>query len=136
MSTTEELKSELSKVNKSISERKETANKLKLPGKIRDIAVNFGESQDGGRYFFSEKNLSLSYESSYVKVDLGHGSENVLNAALHQNDVGNIDLYIPGEWEKRIEELYNKIPEKQRKMELSRLQFEIDQLKKIWKLGD
>ena len=138
MSTTEELKSELSKVNKSISDRINKANDLKLPGKISEVAVHYGKNDDwgGNRYFFSEKNLSLSFESSYIKVDLGHGTENVFEAHLQQNDVGEIHLYIPGDWEKRIEELYSKIPELQQKEKVSRLQNEVDKLKKKWKLGE
>jgi len=138
MSTTEELKSELSKVNEIISERINKANDLKLPGKIRDVAMTFGENQDwgSGRYFYSEKNLSLSFESSYIKVDLGHGTENVFEANLHQNGVGEIHLYLPGDWEKRIEEMYSKIPELQQERKVYRLQYELDQLKKKWKLGD
>ena len=136
MSTTEELKSELSKVKEIISDRKNKANGLKLPGKISKIAEIYGEYDHQGRYFFSEKGLSISFESSYMKVDLGHGTEDVFNAYLHQNDVGEIILYLSGDWEKRIENLYNEIPEIERKREVSRLQFEIDQLKKIWQLKD
>ncbi|HUW89594.1 MAG TPA: hypothetical protein VMV43_03670 [Candidatus Nanopelagicaceae bacterium] len=138
MSTTEELKSELSKVNEIISERINKANDLKLPGKIRDVAMTFGENQDwgSGRYFYSEKNLSLSFESSYMKVDLGHGTEKVFEANLHENDVGDIHLYIPGDWEKRIEELYSKIPELQQKEKNSRLQNELNELKKKWNIKE
>ena len=138
MSTTEELKSELSKVNKSISDRINKANELKLPGKISEVAVNYGKIDDfnGSRHFFTEKGLSISFGSSYIKVDLGHGTENVFEANLQQNGVGEIHLYIPGDWEKRIEELYLEIPERQRKKEVSLLLNEIDLLKKKWKLGE
>lgn len=138
MSTIEELQTQLKKVNTQISNRKNEANELKLSGKISKVAETHGKYDNwgGGRFFFSEKGLSITVESSYIKVNLGYETKDVFNANLLQNDVGEIHLYIPGEWEKRIEELYNEIPEIQRKREVFILQKEIDLLKKKWGLGE
>lgn len=138
MSTIEELKTQIKKIKTQISNRKNEANELKLSGKISEVARIHGNSNDWGegRYVFSEKGLSIVFESNYVRVNLGYETEDVFNANLLNNDVGEIYLYIPGEWEKRIEELYSQIPEIKQKWEISNLQCEINRLKKEWKLGD
>ena len=138
MSTIEVLKNQLTKIQDQIANRKNEANELKLPGKINKIAKTHGKYDNwgGGRIYFSEKRLSIMVESDYIKVNLGYETEDVFKAKLLQNDVGEIHLYIPGEWEKRVEELYNQIPEIQRKREISFLQKTIDNLKKEWKLGE
>ncbi len=138
MSTIEELKTQLKKTQAQITNRRNEANELKLPGKINKVAEMHGKYNDwgGGRICFSEKGLSITVESSYIRVNLGYGTKDVFNANLLQNDVGEIHLYLPGEWEKRIEELYNEIPEKQRKRKVFILQDKIRQLKKKWKLGE
>ena len=119
--STIELETQLKKIENQIVNRKNAANELKLPGKISEVAKNYGKIADfnGSHHFFTEKGLSISFESS-----------------LQRNDVGEIHLYIPGDWEKRIEELYLEIPERQRKKEISLLLNEIDLLKKKWEIGD
>ena len=139
MSTIEELESELKTIKKQISERKETANKLKLPGKVYRVAEVYGNMGRG--YVFSEKGLIITCETDHIKspsirVTPGTINSIVFLANLHKNDVGQIHLYSPGDWEKRIEKLYNEIPEIQQKREISYLQDEINDLKKKWKLGE
>jgi hypothetical protein len=141
MSTIEELESELKTIKKQISERKLIANKLKLPGKVFRVAEFYGNL--GKVYSFSEKGLVITCEadydhvkSPYMTVNLGTINSIVFIANLHKNDVGQIHLYSPGDWEKRIEKLYNEIPEKQRKREISYLQNRINDLKKKWNLGE
>ena len=139
MSTIEELESELETIKKQISERKETANKLKLPGKVYRVAEAYGGLGRG--YSFSEKGLVITCDAEHIKspsmrVTLGTINSIVFIANLHKNDVGQIHLYSPGDWEKRIEKLYNEIPEKQRKREISYLQKRINDLKKKWNLGE
>ena len=138
MTTIEELKTQIKKINDQIANRKNEANEFKLTGKINKVAEMHGKYDDwgGGRIYFSEKGLSITVESNHIKVDLGYETKDVFNANLLQNDVGEIHLYIPGEWEKRIEELYSEIPEIQRKKEVFFLQNQIDKLKKKWKLGE
>lgn len=137
MSTTEELKLNLKKVKEIISERINKANDLKLPGKISNVARIHGATTDAGfRYSFSEKGLSITFQSNQICVYLGAGTKQVFNAMLQQNDVGKIYLYIPGVWEEIIEELYNEIPEIQRKRKISYLQNEINDLKKKWHIKE
>jgi hypothetical protein len=138
MSTIEELKTQLTKIRNQITNRKNEANELKLPGKISKVAETHGKYTywGGGKDHFSEKGLSITVESNYIRVNLGYDTKDVFNAKLLQNDVGEIHLYVPGEWEKRIEELYNEIPEMQRKREISILEKEIHKLKKKWGLGE
>lgn len=138
MSTIEELETQLKKINNQIVNRKNEANELKLPGKISKVAEMHGKYDNWGgkRILFSEKGLSITVESNYIIVNLGYDTKDVFNAKLLQNDTGEIHLYIPGKWEKRIEELYNEIPEKKRKRKVFILQDKIRQLKKKWKLGE
>lgn len=139
MSNIEELEKEIQKIKETIEDRKKKANSLKLPEKVKRIAEVLGEHSDwgGGQYHYSEKGLSSTYtyhNQKYVVVDLGYDTTAVFRAELLQNGVGNIYLYIPGEWEKRIDELYTKIPEKRKEHELSRLQNQINDLKEEWQL--
>lgn len=139
MSTIEKLESELKTIKEQISERKLIANKLKLPGKVYRVAEFYGKIGRG--YCFSEKGLVITCEAEHIKspsirVTLGTINNIVFLANLHKNDVGQIHLYVPGDWEKRIEKLQKEIPEMQRKREISYLQNEINDLKKKWNLGE
>lgn len=133
--TTKELETQLREIKNQINNRKNDANDLKLAGKVSDVARTYGTSDMQG-FFFSEKGLSINFESSYIKVSLGHGTEDVFQANLLQNSVGEIHLYISGDWEKRIEELHSKISEIRLKRKNSSIQNEIDKLKKKWRLGE
>lgn len=139
MSSIEELETKLSNIRKIIQERKEQANNSKLPGKIHKVATIYGTYSDygGGQYHFSEKGLSITYSSysqKYLRVNLGYDTKDVFAGELYPNGVGDISLYIPGEWEKRIEELYNKFPNVENNREIERFQNEINNLTEKWQL--
>ena len=139
MANKEELNAELKEVREKIQEIKKKANSSKLPGKIQKVAENYGKFSDwgGGQYHFSEKGLSITYSSlsqKYLRVGLGYGSKDVFAGKLLENGVGDIHLYIPGEWEKRINELYNEIPKITNNREIRHLQNKIYDLKKKWEM--
>ena len=141
MSELEKLQADFHTIKQMINDRIQSANDKKLPGMIRDVALNFGDYSDhgGGEYHLSEEGLSINYSTynqKYIKVNLGYETKDVFRASLLPNDVGDISLYIPGSWEERIKTLYEEIPAKKQTEKTQTIQKEINQLKEEWQLEE
>ena len=139
MTEVNEMEKELEQIQKTIAERKQTANEKRLPGMINEVVLNYGRYSEwgGGEYNYHEKGLSIHnsvHNQNYLKVNLGYETDDVFRAALLPNEVGEILLYIPGSWEDRIQELYNLIPDKKQKDQAQVIQQKITLLKEKWRL--
>lgn len=142
MSEIEVLEGKLQKIRNIIADRIKYANDSMLPGKIEAVVETFGEFSDwgGGEYHFFEKNLGIKSSPNLLEVDLGYNTKTVFSGKLLHNGVADIYLYVPGGWEKRIEEIYNKVPEAKKERELKEkietLQNNINKLTKEWELEE
>lgn len=124
---------ELKRISEIIQKRKSDAIKDKLYDNIYKIAHVLGEYSDWGgnqyRYWDPLTRLDFDFSSNgnYCKVITNKDKK--LFSARENHD---IDIYIPGDWEKRIPELLKECEIKKQKSEIKNLQKEIDQLKDKW----
>ena len=124
----------ISLIKLKIKLRKEEANQKKLPGKIETVLAAYGkEDWDRNVWYYDEKDFSIYQRKEFISVKV-RGKE-VFAARLHENGVGEIEVYIPGLlWENRIDVLLDQIPLRELKFKANQLEREMSKLKERWEM--
>lgn len=132
------MSDELARIEKIIESRKKEALKKEIWKKLDKIVRILGDYSDygGGEYNYSEKGLSIYYEAHFQNyiVDLGYNTYEVFRSCHRHSKSPDISMYIPGEWELRIDELYEKCSNDEKEREKEALQRKINKTKEKWRI--
>lgn len=135
MNEFEDLEKQLNNIAIQIETIKKEAKEKDFPHKLNSILCNLGRYTDwgGGEYHFDdyENNLKI-YKSSYTnyfRVD--YQDKQVLSCQYSSHD---IYIYVKGDWEALIDELFIKSIEVQEQKRLKSLSKKVKDLKNQWNL--
>jgi len=128
-----ELRKEYEELKNKIAERIREAKHLNIYSTARMVAEHLGKRIDkryGNYWIYDNGELRITYDDYGGTLSIIHKGKKVFSSRWS----GEIYLYIPSGWVKKLYELYERAREAAEMKEAERLMNEIKRIKKEWGL--